>query len=114
MPRVGTLIAERSAELAVRLVAEGARFVIVGSTARRLRGAGVCPGDLDVAVTPQDLPNLAQPLATLGAHLGPRLPNAGPVTVHTPWGPLDVFVTEALPPAETVTVHGVRLEVARV
>lgn len=111
---MGNLIAERSAELAITLTAYGARFVVVGSTARRLRGCDLCPGDLDVVVVPGELSGLAGALHEVGVTFARRFGRVGPVTVTTPWCPLDVFVADTHPAAGTTTVAGVPLVVARV
>ena len=88
----------RPATLAILLVRHGARFVVVGSTARWLTTGTGSPGDLDVVVDASDLPLLAEALGALGVHVDAAvLARSSPTHVDTSWGPLDVFVAE--PPA---------------
>ncbi|MEW1952262.1 hypothetical protein [Terrabacter sp. NPDC080008] len=85
----------RPAVLATELLRRGARFVVVGSTARWLTTGHGVPRDLDVAVCRDDLPALAAALGRLGvATTAERLGRAGQSHVDTSWGPLDVFVDE--------------------
>ncbi|MEO6999735.1 MAG: hypothetical protein ABI112_16795 [Terracoccus sp.] len=84
---------DRPARLAVELLRQGARFVIVGGTARRLFTGRGTPRDLDVVVDAPDLPRFVTALAGLGAHTSVTiLGRAAPSHVATSWGPLDVFV----------------------
>lgn len=93
-----TDLCDRPARLAVELLRHGARFVVVGSTARWLWSGEGTPRDLDVVVDPADLPLLVGALATLGVRLGAAgLGRACPCHVDTSWGPMDVFVSG--PPA---------------
>lgn len=84
---------DRPARLAVELRSHGARFVIVGGTARRLVTGQGAPHDLDVVVDAPDLPRLVAALAEVGVHTSVAiLGRAAPSHVDTSWGPLDVFV----------------------
>ena len=85
----------RPATLATLLVRHGARFVVVGSTARWLTTGTGSPGDLDVVVDATDLPLLAGALGAIGAPVeATRLGRGSPTRVDTSWGPVDVFVAE--------------------
>jgi hypothetical protein len=93
------VVAARSADLARELTLAGARAVVVGSTARRLRGeAGVTPRDLDVVVDIDDVRRLSAAMRRLGID---GVVRRGGGTVLTGWCPLDVFVVS---PPETVSV----------
>lgn len=88
-----TDLRDRPARLAVELLRQGARFVVVGGTARRLVTGRGSPGDLDVVVDAADLPRLLAALAVLGVRSSVAvLGRAMPAHVDTSWGPLDVFV----------------------
>ncbi|GAA2470529.1 hypothetical protein [Terrabacter carboxydivorans] len=90
-------VSSRPARLAAELHRRGAQFVVVGSTARWLTAGGGSPRDLDVAVCPVDLPALARALDSLGVRTTvDRLARGGQSHVDTSWGPLDVFVDDAL------------------
>ena len=92
----------RPATLAALLARHGARFVVVGGTARWLTTGSGSPGDLDVVVAASDLPLLASALGAVGAPVvAARLGRGSPTRVDTSWGPLDVFVAEP-PPARDV------------
>jgi hypothetical protein len=61
------VVAARSADLARVLTLAGACAVVVGSTARRLRGeVGVTPRDLDVVVDVDEVWRLTAALQRLG------------------------------------------------
>jgi hypothetical protein len=63
------VVAARSADLARELTLAGARVVVVGSTARRLRGeAGVPPRVLDVVVDADEVCRLTAALRRFGIH----------------------------------------------
>ncbi len=84
---------DRPAQLAVQLLRQGARFVVVGGTARRLLTGQGTPRDLDVVVDTPDLPRFVAALAMVGVHSSVAvLSRAAPSHVDTSWGPLDVFV----------------------
>lgn len=101
-------VASRSTDLARRLTTAGARVVVVGSTAQRLRGAAdVVPRDLDVVVSAEALPSLGHALHQLGVPSG-NLVRGG--TVRTGWGLLDVFV-DAPPRSIAVPVEGTAVAV---
>lgn len=86
----------RAVRLAALLRAGGARFEVVGSTARYLAGDPRAPRDLDVAVRPDDVEALAAALAGVGAVLDPaRACRLRVLRVDTSYGPLDVFVGAA-------------------
>jgi hypothetical protein len=98
--------------LARELALLGADVVVVGSTARLLRGFRVDPADLDVAVRDDALPSLVHALAALGSPVDAgRLARGRCVRVSTAWGPLDVFVGP-VPHGPQVDVDGVRVGVA--
>ena len=108
--RAGT---DRRVALALLLVRHGAELVVVGGTARWLRGGPQAPRDLDLAVAEADLPALVDALAHLGVEVSAeRLRRSGVVALRTAWGPVDVFVG-AVPPAVPLTVDGCTLAVAR-
>lgn len=109
------LVSRRSSDLAVVLARHGARFVVVGGTALRLRGGSHRPRDLDVAVLPGDVPGLVDVLHRLSTPVEPRaLVRGRPLALATGWGPLDVFIVEDLPPADPIGVDGTDVAVARV
>jgi hypothetical protein len=86
----------RAVRLAALLRTAGARFQVVGSTARHLAGDPRVPRDLDVTVMPEDVDALADALARVGAALDPgRARRLRTVRVNTSYGPLDVFVGAA-------------------
>ena len=90
-------LSTRPATLATELQRHGARFVVVGSTARWLATGHGTPRDLDVAVRRDDLAGLVTALAGLGVSTtAERLGRAGQSHVDTSWGPLDVFVDDAV------------------
>ncbi|WP_323095669.1 hypothetical protein [Intrasporangium sp. YIM S08009] len=92
----------RPATLAALLARHGARFVVVGSTARWLTTDTGSPGDLDVVVDASDLPLLAEALGAIGVPVdAAALARSSPTHVDTSWGPLDVFVAEP-PPSRDV------------
>lgn len=93
---------DRPARLAVELLRQGARFVIVGGTARRVLTGQGAPRDLDVVVDAPDLPRLVAALAVVGVPSSvAALGRAVPSHLDTSWGPLDVFVG-APPPCRDV------------
>lgn len=94
---------DRPVDLAVALTAAGARMVVVGGVARRLRGSQHRPRDLDVVVAPADLPDLVAVTRSLL--------RSGCSRLETSYGLLDVFVGRA-PSAAPVLVAGVELPVA--
>lgn len=94
---------DRPARLAVELLRQGARFVIVGGTARRLLTKQGAPRDLDVVVDTPDLSRLVAALAAMGVPSSVAvLGRASPSHLDTSWGPLDVFVG-APPPGRDVS-----------
>ncbi|GAA5016894.1 hypothetical protein GCM10023258_02850 [Terrabacter aeriphilus] len=104
-----TDLAGRPAALATELLRHGARFVVVGSTARRLTTGEGTPHDLDVTVCRGDLPRLAAALAGLGVTTTvERLGREGQSHVDTSWGPLDVFVDDDVAARELAYVRGGR------
>lgn len=84
----------RPVALACALVDAGADLVVVGGTARHLRGQPHCPRDLDVAVT--ELASLLTALSRFGVRADLRGVTRGVVRVDTALGPLDVFRGTAL------------------
>lgn len=85
----------RPVALALELEALGASFVVVGSTARAVRGLDVRPADLDVVVRLRDVDAFVVAVRALGGDLtAARLRRCRDVHVDTAWGPLDVFVTD--------------------
>lgn len=100
----------RQVRLAALLAEGGASFVVVGGTARHLRGDPRRPRDLDVVVLPGALDGLAQAVTALGG--SPLRPGPSPRRVDTPWSPVDVFVEDDLPAWTTVAVGDVELRVA--
>jgi NADPH-dependent ferric siderophore reductase len=102
-------IARRPAVLAAELARRGADVVVVGGTARWLRGAKQRPRDLDVVVDPASVPALVDALESLAVpvHLTTLL-RCRDVRIDTPWGPLDVFVGPR-PTSSTVLVEGVQV-----
>ncbi|WP_345482209.1 hypothetical protein [Amnibacterium soli] len=100
-------------QLALLLTEAAAAFVIVGGTARLLRGDRHTPSDLDVAATSDQSVRLSIALRALSP--GPRAPQpkkVGPWRVITSWSPLDVFVEDDLPAWHTIEIDGTRLWVA--
>ena len=65
----GLSVAGRSVALAVELVCRGAKFVVVGGTARWLTEGSRQPRDLDVAVDDEEVPTLVSALAQVGVHI---------------------------------------------
>lgn len=63
-------VAGRGIDPAHELAHLGARFVVVGGTARWLRGDTRPPGDLDVVVTDGQVPDLVRALQALGVEVG--------------------------------------------
>ena len=107
------LLAGRSTALAVALRCAGAAFVVVGSTAARLRGGGVSPRDLDVVVTTEGIRALSMALDRMGVrHNAAAFRRVTPVRLTTAWCPLDVFVSRDLPPTQARTVDGCVLVVS--
>jgi hypothetical protein len=107
------LMARRSTALAVALRCAGAAFVVVGSTAARLRGGGVSPRDLDLVVTPAGIRALSIALDRLDVrHNAAAFRRGTPVRLTTAWCPLDVFVSRNLPPAQARIVDGCVLVVS--
>lgn len=104
------LLADRSVALAVSLHRAGARFTVVGGTARWLLGARLPPADLDLVVAPLSLPALRASLQALGADVPRRLRSG--TRCRTTWGPVDVFVDERTPAHRDVVVLGASLRVA--
>ena len=106
-------VAGRSVALAVELVHRGAKFVVVGGTARWLTEGSRQPRDLDVAVDEEEVPTLVSALAQVGVHIScAMLLRCRQVGLASAWGPIDVFVGEALPPAAVIRVGGCDLAVA--
>ncbi|MGN6600032.1 MAG: hypothetical protein ACTHMW_12245 [Actinomycetes bacterium] len=107
-------VEERSTELACVLAQLDAGCVVVGGTARRLRGALHRPRDLDIAVARGDVGRLVGAVRALLPATDLRgLEQGSDVRIATAWGPLDVFVVDTLPVADPAVVQGVQLEVAR-
>lgn len=107
------LIASRSTALAVVLRCAGAAFVVVGSTAARLKGGGASPRDLDVVVTTEGIRALSTALDRTGVrHNAAAFRRVTPVRLTTAWCPLDVFVSRNLPTAQARTVDGCVLVVS--
>ena len=101
--------------MAVELAARGADFVVVGGTARWLRGATRWPRDLDIAVAEDRSHTLVRALADLGVDLSiGRLHRCGTVRVDTAWCELDVFVAARAPAVGGLLVDGCELAVADV
>ncbi len=108
-----SLLGGRSTAQAVGLACAGAAFVVVGSTAARLRGGVVSPRDLDVVVTPEGIRALSVALDRLDVrHNAAAFRRQTPVRLTTAWCPLDVFVSRNLPPAQARTVDGRALVVS--
>ena len=100
-----TDLRRRPATLATLLSGHGARFVVVGSTARWLTTGTGSPGDLDIVLDASDLPLLTSALGALGVTVDAKiLVHSSPTRVDTSWGPLDVFVGDP-PPAHPVPFH---------
>lgn len=105
-------LSRRPVDLAVALVRAGADVVVVGGTARLLRGAARPPRDLDVAVAPSAVDGLVAALGQLGVPTtAARLLRGGCSRVPTAYGPLDVFVGPA-PASAPLAVAGAALQVA--
>jgi hypothetical protein len=101
----------RSVLPATELARAGARVVVVGGTARRLRDWRDRPRDLDVVVDPRHVAPLVTSLGRLGAAASTRsVLRCGDVHLDTAWGPLDDFVA-LCPEAMAVRVCHVDLEV---
>lgn len=103
----------RQVQLSLLLAEDGARFVIVGSTARLLRGATRTPRDLDIVALPMDRSSVATVLARLtvpGVPLRPDSPS--PQRLITSWSPVDVFLQDEPPDFHTVEIDGTTLQVA--
>lgn len=99
--------------LAVLLVEAGAGLVVVGSTARYLRGGRPAPRDLDVVVHRDDRSALDAALAAVAARPSRALAvDLSPQRFETAWSPVDVFVEDVLPTHVEVDVDGVRVRVA--
>jgi len=106
-------VAGRSVALAVELVHGGAKLVVVGGTAHWLTGASRLPRDLDVAVVEGEVPTLVSALAQIGVHISSvTLLRCRQVGLSSAWGPIDIFVEEALPPADVITIGSCDLAVA--
>ena len=104
-------LSRRPVDLAVALVRGGAEVVVVGGTARLLRGEAHRPRDLDVVVAQEAVPALVQALGALGETVcADALLRCGESAVRTSYGPLDVFVRRR-PAASGVLVDGVCLAV---
>ena len=103
----------RQVQLALLLAEADARFVIVGGTARLLRGTPHTPNDLDIVVSPTEIAKVEAALAEL-RRAGQQLLRGGgsPQRVLTSWAPVDVFVKDDLPTWHTVEIDGTRLRVA--
>lgn len=103
----------RQVQLALLLVEADARFVIVGGTARLLRGTPHTPKDLDIVVSPTEIGRAEAVVADLRI-AGQRLLRGGgsPQRVWTSWSPMDVFVEDGLPGWHMVEIDGTRLRVA--
>ena len=102
----------RQVQLALLLAERGARFVIVGSTARHLHGAARLPKDLDLVVARIDAPVLEGALRRLASGGQLRPDGASPQGVLTSWSPVDVFLEDDLPAWHPVEVDGTELRVA--
>lgn len=105
------------------LIDHGCRFVVIGSTARRLCGDDVEPADLDVVVDPDaaSRPQLVSALAAVDATLERRhgtrriadaigLPWDWGWRVDTDWGPVDV-ITRFVDGADIETFDALATEV---
>ena len=108
-----SLVAGRSTALAIELVHRGAQVVVVGGTARWLADGSHRPRDLDVAVLEQEVPTLVSALAQIGVRVSAAaLLGCRQVGLNSAWGPIDIFVQEALPRAGVIEVGGFDLAVA--
>jgi hypothetical protein len=106
-------VAGRSVALAVELVHRGAKLVVVGGTARWLTGGSRQPRDLDVAVVEGEVPTLVSALAQIGVNIScAALLRCRQVGLTSAWGPIDIFVEEALPPADAISIGLCDLAVA--
>ncbi len=111
--RVASLVAGRSTALAIELVHRGAQVVVVGGTGHWLADGSHRPRDLDVAVLEQEVPRLVSALAQIGVRISAAtLLRCRQVGLTSAWGPIDIFVREALPPAGVIKVGGCDLAVA--
>lgn len=101
----------RQVQLALLLVDVGARFVIVGSTARHLENSAArLPRDLDLVVARSDVPMFVSLLSGIADTGRPLRPAGGsPQRVMTSWTPVDVFLDDALPARHTVAIGGTEL-----
>lgn len=100
-------------QLALLLVEADARFVIVGGTARLLRGTPHTPNDLDIVVSPTGIERIEAVVADLRiAGQRPLRAGGSPRRVWTSWSPIDVFVEDDLPAWHAVEIDGTRLRVA--
>lgn len=101
--------------LAAVLVASGAHLVVVGGTARHLRGDRWSPFDLDVVLDDRcGLAATVFALASLGADVPMGMQRRRSWSVETSLGQLDVVQvtsTSALPKAVVVDVAGVGVPV---
>jgi hypothetical protein len=85
----------RSTALARELMRLGAQFVVVGGTARWLRGDPRPPRDLDIVVTDDEVPDLVTALNHIGVDVtAQRMARCRTVSLATAFGPLDVFVAQ--------------------
>lgn len=103
------MVAGRCTALAVELVHRGAQVVVV----RWLADGSRRPHDLDVAVVEQEVPTLVSALAQIGVHISAAtLLRCRQVGLTSAWGPIDIFVQEALLPAGVIKVGVCDLAVA--
>ena len=80
-------LALRPVALAVALTGAEARLVVVGGTARHLRGSAHRPRDLDVVVAARDVPRLVETLRLLGVDSGAaRILRSGCSRLETSYG----------------------------
>jgi len=103
----------RSALLAAELAGNtpSAKAVVVGGTARWLRGRDGWPRDLDLVVASQDVPGLATALTAVRVIIAPAtLLRFRNVSLQTAWGPLDLFVAPP-PPYAMQRLRGVPIRV---
>ena len=106
-------MAGRSTALPIELVHRGAQVVVVGGTGHWLADGSHRPRDLDVAVLEQEVPRLVSALAQIGVRISAAtLLRCRQVGLTSVWGPIDIFVREALPPAGVIKVGGCDLAVA--
>jgi hypothetical protein len=104
----------RTVTLAAELASLGARFVVVGSTARLLRGERPArPADLDVVVEEADVDPLVAALHAIGvATSAPPILRCRHVRLLTGWGPLDVVVAPWPPHGTTYAGADLRVVAA--